>query len=40
MFLGSSDGLFSLGVKELVFILGKSVHLSKLGALFFRTQRG
>ena len=30
----------SLGVKELVFIPGKSVHLSILGALFLGTQQG
>ena len=39
MFLGSSDGLTLVGVKELVFISGKSVHLSRLGALFLGTQR-
>ena len=29
-----------VGVKELVFIPEKSVHLSRLGALFLGTQRG
>ena len=34
MFLGSSNGSPFVGVKELVFIHGKSVHLSRLGELF------
>ena len=34
MFLGSSDSLASVVVKELVFIPGKSVHLSRLGVFF------
>ena len=28
-----------VGVKEVIFIPEKSVHLSRLGALFLRTQR-
>ena len=40
MFLGSSDGLALVGVKELVFISGKSVHLSRLGVLFPGIQQG
>ena len=39
MFLGSSDGLAPVGVKELVFISGKSVHLSRLGVLFPNIQQ-
>ena len=39
-FLGSSDGLVPVGVKELVFIHGKSVHLSKLRLLFPDIQQG
>ena len=34
MFLGLSDGLAPVGVKELVFIPGKSVYLSILEVLF------
>ena len=34
MFLGSSDGLPHVGVKELVFIPRKSIHLYRLGAFF------
>ena len=33
-----SDSLAPIGVKELVFIPGKSVHLSKLGVLFLDIQ--
>ena len=40
MFLGSSDDLAAFGVKELVFIPRKSVHLSKLGVLFPGIQQG
>ena len=40
MFLGSSDGLAPVGVKELVFIPGKSVHLSKLRVFFPGIQQG
>ena len=44
MFLGSSDGLAPVGVKkgvkELVFIPEKNVHLSKLGVLFLGIQQG
>ena len=39
MFLGSSDGLVPIGVNELVFIPGKSVHLSRLGVLFLGIQQ-
>ena len=39
-FLGSSDGLAYVGVKELVFIPEKSVHLSILGVLFPGIQQG
>ena len=40
MFLGSSDDLASVGVKELVFIPGKSVHLFRLRVLFPGIQQG
>ena len=40
MFLGSSDGLFLVEVKEVVFIPEKSVHLSRLGALFLELSDG
>ena len=39
-FLRSSDGLAPVGVKVLVFIPGKSVHLSRLGVFFLDIQQG
>ena len=39
-FLGTSDGLAIVGVKELVFIRRKSTHLSRLGVLFPDIQQG
>ena len=40
MFLGSSEGLPYVRVKELIFIPGKNVHLSILEAFFPRIQQG
>ena len=40
MFLGSSEDLAAVGVKELVYMSRKSVHLSKLGVLFPDIQQG
>ena len=40
MFLRSSDGLALIGVKELVFIPGKNVHLCRLKVLFPDIQQG
>ena len=40
VFLGLSDGLAPVGVKELVFIHGKNVHLSRLGVFFPSIQQG
>ena len=39
-FLRSNDSLAPLGVKALMFILGKSVHLSGLGVLSPNIQQG
>ena len=39
VFLGSSDGLAPVRVKELVFIPRKSVHLSRLEVFFLRIQQ-
>ena len=39
MFLGSSGGFVPIGVKELVFIPGKSIHLSRLGVLLAGIQQ-
>ena len=38
-FLGSSDGLDPVKVKALIFILGKSVHLSRHRASFPNIQQ-
>ena len=40
MFMGSSDSMVPVRVKELVFILGKSAHLSRLGVFFLGIQQG
>ena len=40
MFLGSSNCLAPTGVKEFVFVPGKSVHLFRLGVLFLGIQQG
>ena len=40
VFLRSSDGLTPVGVKELVFIHEKNVHLSRLGVFFPDIQEG
>ena len=40
VFLGSSDGLAPIGVKELVFISGKSVYLSGLECFFLIFSKG
>ena len=40
MSLGSSDSLAPVGVNELIFIHGKSVHLSRFRVIFPGIQQG